>query len=293
MPVLSLLGVGLVGVGMVVKWCLRHQPDEWRPGPVAADADKLALTSCITEQHQVEALLSEVRIVLARFGVSLGKVPLRVRLLSEAHALEGMTTKVLRPPPLLRGIDAVSLRRNLNAVTAVQVLAHEYTHAWLWLSGFPHLEPRLEEGLCELLSYLTLLSYLREPPTGGVLLPDPDLLRRQIISIEANSHPDYGGGFRECVEALHGRTLHELLHHVREHARLPPPLLSRRDSADEDVQSSAAGPARGDSPADGSSAGVQVDAPGDDRVGPLALRPSSSRAERGPPVSSRGAVPGA
>ena len=52
---------------------------------------------------------------------------------------------------------------------------------------------------------------------------DPEALRAQILSIEASRHPDYGGGFRDCVDALKGRTLHELLSHVREHARLPPP----------------------------------------------------------------------
>ena len=149
-------------------------------------------------------------------------MPLRVQLLSAEHALEGMTTKIIRPPPLLRGVEALSLRRNLTALSAAQVLAHEYTHAWLWLQGFPIMEARLEEGLCELLSYLFLLS-LREPTAGCVLSPDTEALRRQILSIEANAHPDYGGGFRDCVDALRGRTLHELLSHVREHARLPDP----------------------------------------------------------------------
>ena len=34
----------------------------------------------------------------------------------------------------------------------------------------------------------------------------------------------YGGGFRSCVASLRGRKLHELLSHVRQHGRLPPPL---------------------------------------------------------------------
>ena len=61
------------------------------------------ISRIIHEQRQLEALLSDVRVALARFGVSLGAHPLRVRLLSESHALEGVTSKVLRPPPLLRG----------------------------------------------------------------------------------------------------------------------------------------------------------------------------------------------
>ena len=41
--------------------------------------------------------------------------------------------------------------------------------------------------------------------------------------MEANAHPEYATGFRECVEALRGRALHELLGYVREHGRLPQP----------------------------------------------------------------------
>ena len=61
---------------------------------------------------------------------------------------------------------------------------------------------------------------------------DEKALRQQILSIEANAHPDYGGGFRECVQALRGRTLHELLGFVREFAKLPEPLVALADSGD-------------------------------------------------------------
>ena len=224
-----------MGVSFVAKWYVEQSPQEWHPPHAVPEHEQLQPTARVTEQRQVEALLSDVRQVLHRFGISLGRVPLRVSLLSEYETLEGSTTKVIRPPPLLRGIEAISLRRNLSAISAAQVLAHEYTHAWLWLQGFPSLEPRLEEGLCELLSYLFLLSCLREPSAGGgVLVRDPEALRAQILSIEASKHPDYGGGFRDCVDALKGRTLHELLAHVREHARLPAPPPVPPPAEDED-----------------------------------------------------------
>ena len=184
----------------------------------------------LTSQEDVEALMSEVRVALERFGISLGKVHLRV-VIDESNVLhEGSTIKVLRPPPTLRGIEAVTLRPGLTCLAAAQVLAHEYTHCWLWLQNYPVLPPRLEEGLCELLSYLYLLSLLREGQGQGgdtgyaVLERDADAIRAQILSIEANAHPDYGGGFRECVAALRGRTLHELLYYVQEHGCLPPRL---------------------------------------------------------------------
>lgn len=45
-----------------------------------------------------------------------------------------------------------------------------------------------------------------------------------VFTIEANMNSVYGGGFRSCVASLRGRKLHELLSHVRQHGRLPPPL---------------------------------------------------------------------
>ena len=60
---------------------------------------------------------------------------------------------------------------------------------------------------------------------------DEAALRQQVASIEANAHPDYGGGFRDCVAALHGRSLHELLSYVRTHARLPPVLGAPADGS--------------------------------------------------------------
>lgn len=86
------------------------------------------------------------------------------------------------------------------------------------------MEPRLEEGLCELVAYLFLLSRLQAPPPHAPLANDAESMHQQIASIEANAHPDYGGGFRDCVDALRGRSLHELLAHVREHAALPLPI---------------------------------------------------------------------
>ena len=123
-PAWQILAGGLIGLGFIARWCMQHQPEAWRPRALT-DGERLEPMDRITEQRHVEALLSEVRLVLARFGVTLGAVPLRVQLLSESHELEGMTTKIIRPPPLLRGVEALSLRRNLSAISAAQVLAHE------------------------------------------------------------------------------------------------------------------------------------------------------------------------
>ena len=75
--------------------------------------------------------------------------------------------------------------------------------------------------------FLYLLSCLHEPPDDGaaVLERDEAALRAEFRSLETNAHPHYGGGFRACVRSLRGREIHALLSHVREHARLPPPVV--------------------------------------------------------------------
>jgi hypothetical protein len=230
LPIWKMLAGGLLGVGVVAYCYTRSLPkDAWTPRQLSASDVKLTAYALVRKQHEVEALLSEVRVVLSRHGIGIGEVPLTVRLMADGvrpygRSVEGATTKVIRPPPVMRGIEAVSLQPGLTAIHTAQVLAHEYMHCWLWLHGFPAaMEPKLEEGLCELISYLYLLSCLKEPLDCAVIERNESALRQQIASIEANAHPDYGGGFRECVQALRGRQLHQLLSYVREHAHLPPP----------------------------------------------------------------------
>jgi hypothetical protein len=224
-PVHVLLACGFLGAAFIVRWVMKARPGRWEPLPSIL-AEELQTSEEVTEQAQVQALLDEVRAVLGRFGISLGHVQLQVHLMRDlGYGLEGSTTKVIRPPPLLRGIEVVKIRAGMPAIDTAQVLAHEYTHCWLWLQGFPPLDTRLEEGLCELFSYLYLLSRLRgEAPSHVALARDVEALQDQIASIEANAHPDYGGGFRDCVAALRGRSLHDVLAHVRAHSRLPPAL---------------------------------------------------------------------
>jgi len=228
-PIYQLLGVGALGVGLVARHWLRsyesvHGEVDER---LAASGVTLDPHEAVTTSQQAVALMWHVRQVLDRHGLSLGDNYLRVRVRTPAGIFslaEGLTRKGLRPPPALRGVDEITLRPGLSALHAAQVLAHEYMHAWLWLQGFPHLEPWLEEGLCELASYLYLLSCLHEPVDGASpLRPDERHLRAQIHSIEANAHPDYGGGFRACAAALRHVQLHQLLAYVREHGELPPP----------------------------------------------------------------------
>ena len=234
LPVLHLLGLGLLGGALVLRWWRRSYEAAHR-GKATPQLDvALGSHEPVTDTTQAAALMAHVREVLHRHGLSLGHAHLNVSVRAPRgfFGAEGLTVKGLRPPPALRGVEAVVLQPGLPALHAAQVLAHEFMHAWMWLQGFPPLEPALEEGLCELASYLYLLSCLKEPLETGTLRRDEAHLRAQIRSIEANAHPDYGGGFRACAAALRhmpreGGQLHQLLGHVRQHGVLPPEARAR------------------------------------------------------------------
>eukprot|EP00962_Isochrysis_galbana_P030014 scaffold9712_cov108-Isochrysis_galbana.AAC.2 len=103
-------------------------------------------------------------------------------------------------------------------------------HAWLWMQDFPPLPAWLEEGLCELGSFLYLLELVHDP-AASCLASDAAMLRAQLGTIELNARQPYGSGFRACAAALRGRGLHDLLQHVRAYGALPeqralPPTVS-------------------------------------------------------------------
>ena len=169
LPVINILMAGLVSVASYVYWLSLNKRKVWVP---PQPAPQLMLSSLVSSQEDVEALMSEVRFALEKFGISFGQVHLPCHIDHAPHEgglsalrnryVEGATWKVYRRPPQPNGISAVVLRPGMTAINAARVLAHEYTHCWLHLQRFPPLRPRLEEGLCELLSYLYLLSLLND-----------------------------------------------------------------------------------------------------------------------------------
>ena len=224
LPAWQILAGGLFGVGLAARWWSRVL--ESRGDAPAATDVSLRPREPIFEEAHAQRILVDVRRTLARHEVSLGNLRLRVRL--RDLAAEGATQKAHgRVGPGrgrgARSVDEISLRPGLDAVHAAQVLAHEFMHAWLWMMDFPPLDPSVEEGLCELGSYLFLLSSLREPDSASAVQHDEGALREQIHDIESNQHPLYGHAFQRAAACLRGRQLHELLAFVREHGRLPPP----------------------------------------------------------------------
>lgn len=228
LPVWQLLGCGLVGVVLALQWWTERLYVDRVDAPYV----RLSASSTVVSLHKARALLSDVRRVLERHGISLGAVRLEVRLEPglSLTGLEGVTLKERSEARRrggaqhLRHVEAIVLQPGLSALHASHVLAHEFMHAWLWMQGFPQLDAQVEEGLCELAAYLFLLSSLRQPSPDAVIEVDEAAFRRQILSIEASAHAEYGAGFQLCVASLRGRKLHDLLGYLRRHGRLPPPL---------------------------------------------------------------------
>ena len=73
-----------------------------------------------------------------------------------AHKVETLCTEQ---------VTAILVLAGLPRVMAGAILAHECMHAWLRLSGVSHMQPQLEEGLCQLMASLWLGSL---PPSAEV-----------------------------------------------------------------------------------------------------------------------------
>jgi hypothetical protein len=55
-----------------------------------------------------------------------------------------------------RQVTAILVLAGMPRLFAGAILAHECMHAWLRLRGTSHLDPQLEEGLCQLMAVLWL-----------------------------------------------------------------------------------------------------------------------------------------
>jgi len=108
-----------------------------------------------------------------------------------------------------RSLDDIVVLYGLPGMHLAAVLAHELAHAYLFLNGYRGLSLKVEEGIAELFSYLCLKDR-----------KDPEAVFR-IRTMEKNSHPVYGTGFRAARRAMERYSLPRLLELVRKNSRLP------------------------------------------------------------------------
>jgi hypothetical protein len=121
-----------------------------------------------------------------------------------------------------RTVPHIDILGGMAHTHARKVLAHELTHALLHLHDFPtDLPLDVEEGVCELVSYMWLSH--RASDTSATAADRLDAAMWMKRMEHRDNDNAYGRGFHRAVNALRGRSLHELLSDVAEIKDFPPP----------------------------------------------------------------------
>ncbi|PSR93148.1 Protein DA1-related like [Actinidia chinensis var. chinensis] len=148
------------------------------------------------------------------------------------HRLVGMRTQ---PQKLTRKceVTAILVLYGLPRLLTGAILAHELMHGWLRLKGYRNLNPEVEEGICQVLSYMWLESEVMPgsksmPSTsaasssslvsskkGGKSGVENKLGEFFMHQIAHDASPAYGGGFRAANAAVNKYGLRRTLDHIR------------------------------------------------------------------------------
>ncbi|WZZ48739.1 hypothetical protein YC2023_048846 [Brassica napus] len=161
-----------------------------------------------------------------------------------AHRLVGMRTQ---PRKLTRKCEVTAIlvlyglprRFGGSRLLTGAILAHELMHGWLRLKGYRNLNPEVEEGICQVLSYMWLESEVLSDPLsrnvpstsssgatssssssfsnkkGGKSNVEKKLGEFFKHQIAHDASPAYGGGFRAANAAVSKYGLHRTLDHIR------------------------------------------------------------------------------
>ncbi|KAJ8443185.1 hypothetical protein Cgig2_005736 [Carnegiea gigantea] len=144
------------------------------------------------------------------------------------HQLVGMRTY---PQKLIRRCDvtAILVLYGLPRLLTGAILAHELMHGWLRLKGYRNLRPEVEEGICQVLSYMWLeaevmLGFRNMPSTstassssskkGRTSEVEKKLGEFFLHQIANDASPAYGEGFRAANAAVNKYGLRSTLHHI-------------------------------------------------------------------------------
>ncbi|KAJ0732428.1 putative transcription factor interactor and regulator LIM family [Helianthus annuus] len=147
------------------------------------------------------------------------------------HGLIGMRTQ---PQKLTRRceVTAILVLYGLPRLLTGAILAHELMHGWLRLKGYRNLNPEVEEGICQVLSYMWLESEIMPASTstssapsssssssfskkGGRSRTENKLGEFFMHQIAHDASPAYGGGFRSANAAVNMYGLRRTLDHIR------------------------------------------------------------------------------
>lgn len=127
-------------------------------------------------------------------------------------------------------VTAILVLYGLPRLLTGAILAHELMHGWLRLKGYRNLNPEVEEGICQMLSYMWLESevmpgFKNMPSTsaasssssskkGGKSDVENKLGEFFMHQIANDASPAYGGGFRAANAAVNKYGLRRTLDHI-------------------------------------------------------------------------------
>ncbi|XP_049344072.1 protein DA1-related 2-like isoform X1 [Solanum verrucosum] len=130
-------------------------------------------------------------------------------------------------------VTAILVLFGLPRLLTGAILAHELMHAWLRLKGYRNLSLEVEEGICQVLSYMWLESEVMPgsrdmPSTSTASSSSMSSTKKGVKSgvenklgeffmhqIAHDTSPAYGGGFRSANEAVNKYGLRCTLDHIR------------------------------------------------------------------------------
>ncbi|XP_074308199.1 protein DA1-related 2 isoform X2 [Silene latifolia] len=167
---------------------------------------------CLSEEQTVTSILRRPRI--------------------GGHRLVGMRT---HPQRLTRRceVTAILVLYGLPRLLTGAILAHELMHGWLRLKGYRNLSPEVEEGICQVLSYMWLESEVipgfrgmaststatsssnSSSKKGRTSEVEKKLGEFFLHQIAHDASPAYGGGFRAANAAVNKYGLRRTLDHIR------------------------------------------------------------------------------
>lgn len=126
-------------------------------------------------------------------------------------------------------VTAILVLYGLPRLLTGAILAHELMHGWLRLNGYRNLNPEVEEGICQVLSYMWLeaeilpglknmastSSSTSSSKKGGKSRVENKLGEFFMHQIAHDASPAYGGGFRAANAAVDTYGLRRTLDHIR------------------------------------------------------------------------------
>lgn len=207
--------------------CQRLISERLTGGGVAYRDNRLVCNLCrktaIDTKEQAKPYIEAVAAWCYQQGFTFQHLILRVELVyrqalvsSSEDLGNGETQGMIYKSTLTRGgraptrqVNGVAILKGLSRQVMEGVAVHELGHAWLFLHGVDGLSAPIEEGFCNLLSYLYHRKF------------DTDEARFCMRAIDENPDPIYGDGYRAVHAAVQKYTLPVIVDYLRKYRTLP------------------------------------------------------------------------